>query len=85
MIKRITIPDPITLEDYCDKNDLTIILTKYRNEKGVQLCKAEIQGCICHEVRLSEKISLTKLAEFLSTKTIVISGRIHKFPILRCY
>ncbi len=85
MIIRIKIPDPITLEDYCDKNDLTIVLTSYKNEKGNRLHKAEIQGCMCHEIMGSEFKVLIKLAEYLSCKTIIINGKIHKFPILRCY
>ena len=37
MIKRVTVPEPITLEAYCDKNDLTIIITSFLNEKGNRL------------------------------------------------
>ncbi len=85
MIKRIIIPDPITLIKYCDKNDLTIIITRYRNEFGNQFVRAEIQDSSHHEINGTEFMALIKLSEFLNNKTIVINGKIHKFPILRCY
>ena len=85
MIKRIKIPDPITLEAYCDKNDLTIILTSYHDKEGNPRVKAKLQGSSVFYVSEKEWFALVELAKKLSSKIIVINGKRHEFPILRCY
>ncbi len=85
MIKRVTIPNLITLEDYCDENDLTIILTSFKNEDGEPRVKAELQGSLFFYVAGNEWFALIELAKEFSNKIIVINGKIHKFPKLRCH
>ncbi len=81
MIKRIKLPEPITLEDYCDENDLTILVTSYKDAEGGQLYRAEIEGSFSFEINGSEQSALIRLVKLISRKTIIINGRIHKFPI----
>ena len=85
MIKRIIIPELKTLEEYCDKNDLTIILTSYRSRKGKKFIKAEINVSHINVSSKKEKVVLIKLAKLLSGETTIVNNELRRFPILRCY
>ncbi len=83
MIKRVRIPEVITLERFCDENDLTIILTSYKNVSGLDCVRAKISEPEC--VGSNEEMALRMLATQLSEKDKWINGRKVKFPRLRCY
>ena len=85
MIKRITKPEPIALEDFCDENDLTIIVTQNYLTTGGLWYKAEIQGSLFWKNDKSERDVLIRLAKEVSDKLIVIDGKMVRFPQLRCY
>ena len=83
MIKRITKPKPISLEDFC--KDFTIIVTQSYKSTGGQWSKAEIEDSLFEANGESEKDALIKLSKKVSEKLIVIDGKMIRFPRLRCY
>ncbi len=85
MIKRITLPALITLEQFCDENDLTIIVTDRVESEGDHWFYAEIQGSEYNRAGESEKIVLAKLARSINRDGLYIDGRVINVPMLRCY
>ncbi len=76
------IPDPMTLKEYCDKNDLTIILTHSRTRFGFECVRAELQGSLLSHTSGSEEASLSELTKMLGDGSVDVNGKMYDFPML---
>ncbi len=78
MIKKIR----VSLVDFCDKNDLTIVLTSIYDTTTANIQAGNTDGVtvdVC-ELEEYERQALIELARRVSGKIIMISGKGYVFP-----